>query len=141
MLTLSALIRDSSKVKAEARKVHVTSFDPRVDMRRVVLPEGEAWEVEWDTTGSGESYHCIMRFFAGVIYTGAKVWVSCDCDDFRYRLEYVLSQRGSSSILHSSGGPAQKTNPKGQARLCKHLLKIIGIIPQASRHLEVAGLR
>jgi hypothetical protein len=133
---LATLVRNTpADKKTAANRVKVTHFT-QGDVK-VVQEEGrDVWEVAFKTSGSGGPHDCIVRFFSPRIHQDAIVWVSCDCDDFRYRIEYALAQKKSSEILHGNRRPPVRTNPKMQTRLCKHLVKIIGIIPLAQSYME-----
>lgn len=58
------------------------------------------------------------------------VWVWCSCEDFAYRLEWVMAQVGCSSIATGYAGqgvaiinkPPDVRNPQRKPGLCKHLL-------------------
>jgi hypothetical protein len=51
-----------------------------------------------------------------------KCKVSCDCEDFKYRMEVALHAKGAADIKHSNGARPNVTNPDMDAGLCKHLL-------------------
>ena len=133
---LSTLVRNTPrKIVDVARKVKVAHFTER-DVKRVTVDGRDVWEVAFQTSGTGESHRCVVRFIGPTIKQDALVWVSCDCEDFRYRLEYALTEKKSSDLLHAQAEPPRKTNPRMQTRLCKHLLKITGIIPQAQSFMR-----
>lgn len=52
------------------------------------------------------------------------IQVSCDCEDFRYRLAYVATKKKYGFEV-SETRPAKVTNPKNKGRLCKHLITIL----------------
>lgn len=136
MQRLATLVRNTpERIQKSAAKVRVTNFSSK-SVRRTQVEGRDVWEIEYKTSGSGESHNCIVRFFGPTIKQDALVWVSCDCEDFRYRLEYALAQKKSSDRMHSNFNPPVKTNPKMETRLCKHLLKIKGIIPLALGYLK-----
>lgn len=49
------------------------------------------------------------------------VWVSCNCNFFRYVCEWALTRYGSSDIIVSNGRAAVQTNPSGIGLGCKHV--------------------
>ncbi len=48
-------------------------------------------------------------------------WVTCDCNDFKYRWEVVLTGRGSSKLSNADNVEPNVKNPKKVAGVCKHL--------------------
>ncbi len=54
--------------------------------------------------------------------------VSCDCEDFRYRMEVANKRHGASRIIHSNGAQPVKTNPNRNPGLCKHLLACLAYL-------------
>lgn len=136
MQRLSTLVKNTPEhIVAASRKVRVTNFNQR-SVNLVRVDGRDVWEIEYKTSGTGESHTCTVRFFGPAIKQDALVWVSCDCEDFRYRLEYALTQKKSSDRLYSTGREPLRTNPRLQTRLCKHLLKITGLIRQAQGYLR-----
>lgn len=136
MLSLSHLVRVTPADKKKAsRRVHVASFQAAQDVERGGGGTEAYWSVKFKTTGSQRSHTCEVRFHGSGIREMDPVWVSCDCDDFRYRLEYVLAQIKSASIVTARATRPTKTNPHMKPRLCKHLLKITQIIVQAQEHV------
>lgn len=53
------------------------------------------------------------------------VLVSCNCEDFEYRLEVANNNISLSPIIFSNGQAPVKTNPGEVPGVCKHLLKAI----------------
>lgn len=53
------------------------------------------------------------------------VIVTCDCENFRYENEYVLTRANASRITYSKGSFPNQTNPKSEKKLCKHLVAVI----------------
>lgn len=51
----------------------------------------------------------------------AKVWVSCNCEYFKFHCEVADARRGSSDIVHSNGKFPRITNSRGVAHVCKHI--------------------
>ncbi|QRE00046.1 hypothetical protein [Burkholderia phage BCSR5] len=54
--------------------------------------------------------------------------VSCSCDDFLYRWEWALANRGASDIFYSNGQHPDVTNPGMIPAQCKHLVKLVETI-------------
>ena len=62
------------------------------------------------------------------------VHVSCSCDDFKFRSEWVLAEKGAAEIEYSDGSPPDVTNPQRRIGQCKHLIalwekKLAGKVP------------
>jgi hypothetical protein len=55
----------------------------------------------------------------------AKVWMTCDCEDFMYRAEVALNRRGNTEIIYSNGAMPRVTNPNAVPYTCKHILACI----------------
>jgi len=78
---------------------------------------------------SGRRRYSYVRFY-GPPDPNSPVWVWCSCEDFGYRLEWVLSKLGSSSLATGYSGqgveiinePPDVRNPQKKPGLCKHLL-------------------
>jgi len=78
---------------------------------------------------SGIKRYTYIRFY-GPPDPKTPVWVWCSCEDFAYRLEWVLTQIGCSTISagYSERGtkiinkPPDIKNPQRKPGLCKHLL-------------------
>ena len=51
----------------------------------------------------------------------SKVWVSCDCEYFKFHCEVADTRRGSSDVIHSNGKFPKITNSRGVAHVCKHI--------------------
>jgi hypothetical protein len=61
-----------------------------------------------------------------------KIWVHCSCEYFRFLLEIVLAQHGSSSVISCAKTHLpMKTNPKLKPHLCKHVMAAINKIKGA----------
>lgn len=136
MQRLRTLLKNTPLAKRNAaNKVKVTHFTER-DVQIIQVDGRDVWEISYKTSGTGEVHNCAVRFYSPRIHMDAIVWVSCDCEDFRYRIEYALAQKKSAKIQYGTNRPPTKTNPKMQTRLCKHLVKIIGIIPMAQSYME-----
>ncbi len=50
------------------------------------------------------------------------VFVTCNCDDYKYRFEYPNTLNGASAIINSNGEPTFNRNPTFRPGLCKHLV-------------------
>lgn len=80
---------------------------------------------------SGKRRYAYIRFY-GPPEEKTPVWVWCSCEDFGYRLEWVLSKIGSSSLSpgYEDRGPEiideppTVRNKQKKPGLCKHLLEI-----------------
>ena len=55
---------------------------------------------------------------------GTRLKVDCDCSYFLYNCEVALARRGAADIVRSNGQWPRKTNPRGDKRVCKHLIAI-----------------
>jgi len=135
---LSSLIRQTpSEVQKRANKVHVIQFIPRRHVTRRGLGANSFWAVQYKTTGTGGPHTCKFKFYSAAVDKMVPVWVWCDCKDFKYREEYVLTKKaGSSSFIGAKPRPPKVTNPRMKVRLCKHLLKITKVIPQVQAYLR-----
>lgn len=51
----------------------------------------------------------------------SKVWCSCSCEHYKYRLEAANALYGSATIIFSNGALPRITNPGYRPQLCKHL--------------------
>lgn len=102
------------------------------------LGENAFWSVQYKTTGTGGPHLCRYKFYSEGVGKTVRVWVWCDCKDFKYREEYVLARKadGSSSLINAKPRPPRVTNPRMEVRLCKHLLKITKVIPQVNEYLR-----
>lgn len=72
--------------------------------------------------GSGKRHRSLIRFY-GPVNPDTPVWVWCDCAMFKFYLETVLNDLGSSVIENSNGEQPNVTNPMKIPYLCKHLYK------------------
>lgn len=78
---------------------------------------------------SGQKRYSYVRFY-GPPDPKSPVWVWCSCQDFGYRLEWVLSKIGCSALQTGYSGqgpeiinePPDIRNPQKKPGLCKHLL-------------------
>lgn len=78
---------------------------------------------------SGKRRYAYVRFY-GPPDPKTPVWVWCSCEDFAYRLEWVLAQIGCSTLATGYSGqgteiinqPPDIKNPQRKPGLCKHLL-------------------
>jgi hypothetical protein len=53
------------------------------------------------------------------------VWVHCDCDYFKYFLEYSMAVKGASDHLDAFRQPPVEKNPQMLPGACKHILAIL----------------
>jgi hypothetical protein len=53
------------------------------------------------------------------------VWVSCQCDHFKYTYEYAMTQRGASDNIYAWQQPPVEKNPHMLPGCCKHILAIL----------------
>lgn len=138
---LQTLIQSTpAKTFLESRSVKVVHFDLRTGVKRG-MHEGRATiDLSWKTSGSGKPHACEMRFYADEVGRGEPVWVKCDCGDFTFRLEYALAEKKSSTVTQARPNPPSHTNPKMKTRLCKHLLKIIQVLPMVQTYIRQGKL-
>ncbi len=81
------------------------------------------------TCPSKQRRYSYIRFY-GPPDPKSPVWVWCSCQDFGYRLEWVLTQMGCSTLATGYSGqgvqiinePPDIKNPQKKPGLCKHLL-------------------
>jgi hypothetical protein len=57
-----------------------------------------------------------------------EIWVSCDCQRFKYFWEYALWKRGASMIRFCNGEPPVEKNPRMWPACCKHLYVVLSDI-------------
>ena len=55
----------------------------------------------------------------------SSIWVHCDCDYFKYNVEYVLAQLGASEVVYAWNQPPNVRNPKHIPHACKHVLLVV----------------
>lgn len=55
----------------------------------------------------------------------SSVWVSCQCDYYKYHLEYVNATLGASDHIYAWQQPPRITNPGNVPGACKHILAIL----------------
>lgn len=53
------------------------------------------------------------------------VWVSCQCDHFKYTYEYAMASRGASDNIYAWKQPPVEKNPHMLPGCCKHILAIL----------------
>jgi hypothetical protein len=61
------------------------------------------------------------------------IWCHCSCDYFKYNVEYVLAQLGSSELVFSWNQPPQVRNPDRVPHACKHILLAVDDALKRSR--------
>ena len=64
-------------------------------------------------------------------YPSREVKVSCSCEDFLYRWEYVLAKKGASYITYSNGEKSRQTNPANIPGCCKHVVALHKAVQKA----------
>lgn len=77
---------------------------------------------------TGCNKHTYMTQIGFVDYTKnmkSSVWVSCQCDYYKYNLEYVNAKLGASDHLYAWQQPPKITNPNMVPGACKHILAIL----------------
>lgn len=55
----------------------------------------------------------------------SSVWVSCQCDYFKYTYEYAMATKGASDHLYAWHQPPVEKNPSMLPGACKHILAIL----------------
>jgi hypothetical protein len=55
----------------------------------------------------------------------SSVWVSCQCDHFKYTYEYAMAVKGASDHLYAWRQPPVEKNPQMLPGACKHILAIL----------------
>lgn len=108
LLNWTRLHRDS--IPKKARKVQVKFTECEDD------DEGGRYVLATCVSDSGIARECEIH-----IYDRNKVWVTCECEYFRYHCEVANQRRGSSDILESNGKLPRVTNRRMVSHLCKHL--------------------
>lgn len=104
-----------SEILKKARKVSV-----RLGKAEEVEEDGATFrEVNAKAVGDTRPRNVVMRF-RGKGAT-SKVWVSCDCEYFKFHCEVADTRRGSSDVIHSNGKFPKITNRRGVAHVCKHI--------------------
>lgn len=103
--------RFANAEKVKLRKVKITRSG-----EQVVKAAGEAYS---PGSSAGSSYETEIEF-----KPKKKVKLSCSCDDFVYRFEWVLFNRGSADILYGNGAPPDDTNPARMLGCCKHVIAL-----------------
>lgn len=103
------------EILRKARRVSV-----RFSAAEEVQDDGATYrEVRARAVGDTIPRHITMRFRGNG--ATSKVWVSCDCEYFKYHCEVADTRRGSSDVIHSNGKYPRETNPRGVAHVCKHI--------------------
>lgn len=77
---------------------------------------------------TGCNKHTYMTQIGFVDYTKnlkSSVWVSCQCDYYKYHLEYVNAKLGASDHIYAWQQPPVVTNPNMVPGACKHILAIL----------------
>lgn len=108
-------------------------------------PKYPIWYNELRTVSacpSRKPRYSYIRFY-GPPDIKTRCWVWCSCEDFAYRLEWVLAQIGSSSVApgYANRGvriinkPPDIKNPQRQPGLCKHLLQAAELALRQTRDL------
>lgn len=62
------------------------------------------------------------------LYNSTEIFVSCDCERFKFKWEYALWKRGASMIKFSNGEPPVTTNPNLHPAACKHCYVVLSDI-------------
>jgi len=104
-----------AEILKKARKVSVRFGKPEE-----VKDDGATFrEVSARAVGDTRPRNVVMRF-RGKGST-SKVWVSCDCEYFKFHCEVADARRGSSDVIHSNGKFPKIRNSRGVAHVCKHI--------------------
>jgi hypothetical protein len=72
--------------------------------------------------GQKKEYPVPPKILTGDDLRHMRCKVSCDCEDFLYRMEVANHAHGAADIKHSNGKRPNTTNPHIRPGLCKHLL-------------------
>jgi hypothetical protein len=99
---------------ANAEKVKITKV-------RLTKKGGQLTKVVADsyTPGSSSKYESEIEFLPS-----KKIKLSCSCDDFVYRFEWVLYRKGSADLVYGNGEPPDETNPARTLGCCKHIIAL-----------------
>lgn len=62
-----------------------------------------------------------VRVFGKPTSSRNPTWVHCDCGDFRYRWDWVLTKKESSSLYQTKNRPPVIRNPEKKRSVCKHV--------------------
>lgn len=95
--------------KVKVRKVKLTRRGTEV-----VKIESQCY-----TPGSATSYDTEIE-----LLPNKKVKLSCSCDDFVFRFEWVLYRKGGADLRYGNGESPDKTNPAQTLGCCKHLVAL-----------------
>lgn len=141
MYELRRLIDQSDPaVKQKSGRVQITRFRKTQDITFGKDSFGPFYKVAWQARsgggGKGIKHHvCSVRFYDR-LGTTSKVVAECDCADFKYRWDYALFLRDSSDLAHANSQKPRITNPTVRGGLCKHLLRVVQIIPVAQEWIK-----
>ncbi len=97
---------------ANAEKVHISKL--KLTRKGDQLTKAVANSY---TPGSATSYESEIQFLPN-----KKIKLSCSCDDFVYRFEWVLYRKGSADLVYGNGEAPDKTNPARTLGCCKHIV-------------------
>jgi hypothetical protein len=138
MLTLKQIIRSTNEFRKEGSRY----------VRIVQVKKGYNTSGQGFIAAASYSTHIIgpdgkphvnrgpHRYVTVITFLDKKlhVRVSCSCDDFQYRHEVALAEKGAADIEYSDGSMPTTTNPGMKTGQCKHLYalwyqKLAGKVP------------
>jgi hypothetical protein len=135
MLSISQIVKVTKK-KTKERSALVKV----IDVQTATVSEGKTYYFVNCKTKIDE-YNCQVIAYTDKPITKnilgrQKVWVHCDCGDFKFRCEHALTEKGSSSriltkdIEPGSGVTGLEANPRRIPWVCKHIIKVFANIPR-----------
>jgi len=82
-------------------------------------PNGAYRQFSFDVKGK---YKPKVRVYTDkAVNSRSGAWVTCNCNDFKYRWEVVLADRGSSKLKSADDVQPEIRNPQKKAGVCKHI--------------------
>lgn len=69
----------------------------------------------------------LVKIAVKLIITDGDILVDCDCDDYKYRFNWIAKQYGYAARDRIQGHnySPDRTNPKLRGGLCKHLIRVL----------------
>jgi len=87
--------------------------------RRGKTPDKDAYR-EFKFSVGENNNNVRVRVF-GKSSSRSPAWVHCDCGDFRYRWDWLLTKKESSSLYNTADEPPNVRNPEKKRGFCKHV--------------------
>lgn len=117
MLTVSDLINQTRVFNPTSLK-NAQKVSVRFKKPQLIEGEEKYYLIEAVCRGDTIARNVTLRLYG----TGKnpKVWVSCDCEWFKYACEYPTYRKGSTDLLYADGPGKKIRNPSQIAALCKH---------------------